>query len=205
MDIYGLSEVIGPGVAMESPDDLGVLQLFDDHFFAEIVDPETGDPLPDGHWGELVVTTLSKEAMPLLRYRTGDITRILEGPGTPGRNWIRIARITGRADDMLIIRGINVYPREIEAVLLEDPDLSGQYAIVVDRRATMTELRVRAESDPGAADRTGKVGSRLEAALLARVRVRVRVEVVHPGSMARTEVGKVQRVFEQTDDRDPLG
>ena len=143
--------------------------------------------------------------MPLLRYRTGDITRILEGPGTPGRNWIRIARITGRADDMLIIRGINVYPREIEAVLLEDPDLSGQYAIVVDRRATMTELRVRAESSPGAADRTEEVASRLEAALLARVRVRVRVEVVPPGSMARTEVGKVQRVFEQTDDRDPLG
>ena len=106
---------------------------------------------------------------------------------------------------MLIIRGINVYPREIEAVLLEDPDLSGQYAIVVDRRATMTELRVRAESDPRAADRTGKVESRLEAALLARIRVRVRVEVVHPGSMARTEAGKVQRVFEQTDDRDPLG
>ena len=205
LDIYGLSEVIGPGVAMESPDDLGALQLFDDHFFAEIVDPETGDPLPDGHWGELVVTTLTKEAMPLLRYRTGDITRILEGPGTPGRNWIRIARITGRADDMLIIRGINVYPREVEAVLLEDPDLSGQYAIVVDRRTTMTELRVRAESDPGAADRTEEVASRLEAALLVRVRVRVRVEVVPPGSMARTEMGKVQRVFEQTDDRDPLG
>ena len=106
---------------------------------------------------------------------------------------------------MLIIRGINVYPREVEAVLLEDPDLSGQYAIVVDRRTTMTELRVRAESDPGAADRTEEVASRLEGALLARVRVRVRVEVVLPGSMARTEVGKVQRVFEQTDDRDPLG
>ena len=106
---------------------------------------------------------------------------------------------------MLIIRGINVYPREIEAVLLEDPDLSGQYAIVVDRRATMTELRVRAESSPGAADRAEEVASRLEGALLARVRVRVRVEVVPPGSMARTEVGKVQRVFEQTDDRDPLG
>jgi phenylacetate-CoA ligase len=106
---------------------------------------------------------------------------------------------------MLIIRGINVYPREIEAVLLEDPDLSGQYAIVVDRRATMAELRVRAESNPGVTDRTGEVGSRLEAALLARVRVRVQMEVVAPSSMARTEVGKVQRVFEQTDDRDPLG
>ncbi len=211
LDIYGLSEVIGPGVAMEAPDDLGALNIFDDHFLPEIVDLKTGQPLPDGEFGELVITTLTKEAMPVLRYRTGDITRILKdegdtaGPGT--RNWTRMARLTGRADDMLIVRGVNVYPREIETVLMEDPDVGANYAIVVDRRSAMAELRVRAEatSDATAGSRLEASAERLAKVLADRIRIRTAVELVAEGSMPRTEVGKVKRVFEQIDDTDPLG
>ncbi len=211
LDIYGLSEIIGPGVAMEAPDDLGALNVFDDHFLPEIVDPATGQPLPDGEFGELVITTLTKEAMPMLRYRTGDITRILPntgdtaGPGT--RHWTRMARLTGRADDMLIIRGINVYPREIEAVLMDDPDVGANYAIVVDRRGSMVELRVRAEATAAASSATNLVvgGERLARLIAERIRIRADVEMVPEGSMPRTEVGKVKRVFEQIGDTDPLG
>ncbi|MDG1464672.1 MAG: phenylacetate--CoA ligase, partial [Acidimicrobiales bacterium] len=210
LDIYGLSEIIGPGVAMEAPDDLGALNVFDDHFLPEIVDPATGQPLPDGEFGELVITTLTKEAMPMLRYRTGDITRILPdtgdtaGPGT--RHWTRMARLTGRADDMLIIRGINVYPREIEAVLMDDPDVGANYAIVVDRRGPMVELRVRAEATTAASSATNLVAGaeRLAKLITERIRIRADVEMVPEGSMPRTEVGKVKRVFEQVDDTDPL-
>ena len=204
LDIYGLSEIIGPGVAMEAPDDLGALNVFDDHFLPEIIDPDTGDPLPDGEWGELVITTLTKEAMPVLRYRTGDITRILAEGGTAGRHWTRIARLTGRVDDMIIIRGINVYPREIESVLMDDPDVGANYAIVIDRRVSMAELRVRAELTAGAADRPDEAARRIQKLLLERIRIRIGVELVPEGSMARTEAGKVKRVFEQTDDNDPL-
>lgn len=204
LDIYGLSEIIGPGVAMEAPDDLGALNVFDDHFLPEIIDPDTGDPLPDGEWGELVITTLTKEAMPVLRYRTGDITRILAEGGTAGRHWTRIARLTGRVDDMIIIRGVNVYPREIESVLMDDPDVGANYAIVIDRRVSMAELRVRAELTAGAADRPDEAARRIQKLLLERIRIRIGVELVPEGSMARTEAGKVKRVFEQTDDNDPL-
>ena len=204
LDLYGLSEVIGPGVAVEAPDDLGALNVFDDHFLPEVVDPESGEAVPNGEWGELVLTTLTKQAMPVLRYRTGDITRILPDPGPPGRHWTRIARLTGRSDDMLVVRGINVYPREIETVLMDDPDVGANYAIVVDRRGPMVELRVRAELGDSTAD-TPEVTSRLQKVLMDRLRVRTPVELVPPGSMPRTEAGKVKRVFEQVDDADPLG
>ena len=204
LDIYGLSEVIGPGVAMEAADDQGALNVFDDHFLPEIVDPATGEPVPDGEWGELVITTLTKEAMPVLRYRTGDITRILPGDPPSGRRWTRIARLNGRADDMLVVRGINVYPREIEAVLLDDADVGPNYAIVVDRRSPLVELRVRAELVPGAMTDADVVAERVARNLMDRVRIRVGVELVPAGAMGRTEVGKVKRVFEQVDDTDPL-
>jgi len=208
LDIYGLSEVIGPGVAMEAPDDLGALNVFDDHFLPEVVDPETGQAVPDGEFGELVITTLTKEAMPVLRYRTGDITRVLPDSGDtagPGaRNWTRIARLTGRADDMLIIRGVNVYPREIEDVLMDDPEVGTNYAIVVDRRGAMAELRIRAEATADVAD-LDKGAERISKAVADRIRIRAAVEMVPEGSMPRTEVGKVKRVFEQVDDADPLG
>ena len=204
LDIYGLSEVIGPGVAMEAPDDLGVLNVFDDHFLPEIVDPETGAPIPDGDWGELVFTTITKTAQPVLRYRTRDISRIVADGGVEGRHWTRIARLNGRADDMLVIRGINVYPKEVEAVLFDDPDVGRTYAIVVDRRSTMAELRVRSELGPGSESRAAEVAERLTKALADRIRIRATVELVPDGSMERAEVGKVKRVFEQVDDRDPL-
>ncbi len=204
LDIYGLSEVIGPGVAMEAPDDLGVLNVFDDHFLPEIVDPETGAPVPDGDWGELVFTTITKTAQPVLRYRTRDISRIVADGGVEGRHWTRIARLNGRADDMLVIRGINVYPKEVEAVLFDDPDVGRTYAIVVDRRSTMAELRVRSELGPGSESRAAEVAERLTKALADRIRIRATVELVPDGSMERAEVGKVKRVFEQVDDRDPL-
>ena len=204
LDIYGLSEVIGPGVAMEAPDDLGVLNVFDDHFLPEIVDPETGAPIPDGDWGELVFTTITKTAQPVLRYRTRDISRIVADGGVEGRHWTRIARLNGRADDMLVIRGINVYPKEVEAVLFDDPDVGRTYAIVVDRRSTMAELRVRSELGPGSESRAAEVAERLTKALADRIRIRATVELVPDGSMERADVGKVKRVFEQVDDRDPL-
>lgn len=203
LDIYGLSEVMGPGVAQESADSPGALQIFDDHFYPEIVDPETGEPMADGDFGELVITTLTKEGQPVLRYRTRDITRIIPEPGTDGRTFTRLERLTGRADDMLIIRGVNVYPREIEAVLLDDPNVAGHYAIVVDRRSTMAELRVITELASDSADRSA-VAARLTDRLIERIRIRPSIEVRAAGAMPRQEVGKAQRVFEQTDDAAPF-
>ena len=205
-DIYGLSEVIGPGVAMESPAAKGAMYVFDDHFYPEIVDPETGDPVAEGEVGELVITTLTKEAQPVIRYRTRDLTRFVAGPGDDGRTFRRIGRLQGRVDDMLIIRGINVFPREVEAVVLDDPAVGGQYAIVVDRRSTLPELRVIAELlDAGWVPERDAVQARLTDALARRVRIRVDVDLRDPGSMPRQEGGKARRVYEQTTDESPIG
>jgi len=182
-DIYGLSEVMGPGVAAECREGKGALHVFDDHFLPEIVDPETGDPT-DG-LGELVLTTLTKEALPVLRYRTGDVTRFVDGPCPCGRTHRRIARFTGRVDDMLIVRGVNVFPSEIEEVVLEHRALGGQYAIVLDRRQAMANLEVRCEllapGEPAAV--AEDVRRRLE----ARLRVRTDVVVLPPGSLPRQD------------------
>src|SRR5215210_4507692 len=161
-DIYGLSEVIGPGVAMECREGKGALHVFDDHFLPEVVDPESGEPT-DGI-GELVLTTLTKEALPVVRYRTGDVTQFVDEPCGCGRTHKRIARFSGRVDDMLIIRGVNVFPSAIEAALLDDPALAGQYAIVVDRRDAMPQLEVHAELSADDAD---------EQAVAARLRERL--------------------------------
>src|SRR5438067_5066504 len=151
-DIYGLSEIMGPGVAAECREGKGALHVFDDHFLPEIVDPETGGPT-DG-LGELVLTTLTKEALPVLRYRTGDVTRFVAEPCPCGRTHRRIARFSGRVDDMLVVRGVNVFPSEIEAVVLDDPAVGGQYAIVIDRRQALAELEVHVEGpEEGLADK----------------------------------------------------
>lgn len=205
-DIYGLSEVIGPGVASECHQNKGGMHIFEDHFYPEIVDPDSGRPVPEGEYGELVITTLTKQAQPVLRYRTRDVTRFL-GEGCPcGRTSRRIDRLQGRVDDMLIIRGVNVYPRTIEAVLLDDPAVSGQFAIIVDNRGTMAELEARVElrDDSHTAERHD-VAERLERRLAETVRLRVSVTVGDPGSMPRQDVGKAKRVFERTGDADPLG
>jgi phenylacetate-CoA ligase len=202
-DIYGLSEVIGPGVAMECRENKGGLHVFDDHFYPEVVDPETGEPT-DG-LGELVLTTLTKEALPVIRYRTGDVTQLLPGDCPCGRTHRRIARFSGRVDDMLVIRGVNVFPSAIEAALLEHPGVAGQYAIVVDRRQALPELEVHAElaSDDLVAQRDD-VQRKLEGVLEERLRVRVRAVVADPGGLPRQELGKAKRVFERTEETDEL-
>jgi phenylacetate-CoA ligase len=202
-DIYGLSEVIGPGVAMECRENKGGLHVFDDHFYPEVVDPETGEPT-DG-LGELVLTTLTKEALPVIRYRTGDVTQLLPGDCPCGRTHQRIARFSGRVDDMLVIRGVNVFPSAIESALLEHPGVAGQYAIVVDRRQALPELEVHAElaSDDLVAQRDD-VQRRLEGVLEERLRVRVRAVVADPGGLPLQELGKAKRVFERTEETDEL-
>ena len=204
-DIYGLSEVIGPGVAAECWQNKGGMHIFEDHFYPEIVDVVTGEPVADGEAGELVITTLTKEAQPVIRYRTRDITRFLPGPCPCGRTSRRIGRLEGRADDMLIIRGINVYPRTIEAVLMDDPDLGSNYAIIIDRRGPLPEVIARVEvaehTDFGEAP---TIADRVQRRLAEIVRLRITVDVGRPGSIPRAELGKARRVFEQTSEADPV-
>jgi phenylacetate-CoA ligase len=200
-DIYGLSEVMGPGVAAECREGKGALHVFDDHFLPEVVDAATGEPT-DG-LGELVLTTLTKEALPVLRYRTGDITRFVDDGCPCGRTHRRIARFSGRVDDMLVVRGVNVFPSEIEDVVVEHPALGAQYAIVLDRRATLTRLEVRCELRDASTDEH-VVAADVQRRLDERLRVRSDVVVLAPGSLPRQEVGKARRVWERHDDRDPL-
>ena len=189
VDIYGLSEVIGPGVAQECVETKDGLTIWEDHFYPEIIDPDTGEVLPDGAEGELVITSLTKEALPVIRYRTRDITTLL--PGT-ARTMRRLARITGRSDDMLIIRGVNVYPSQIEAELMQVDGLSAHYQLHKGTDGTMATLTVMVEALDPAADR---------AALAAQARERIKtmigvtatVEVVEPLAVPRSQ-GKAQRV-----------
>lgn len=205
-DIYGLSEVIGPGVAQECHENKGGMHVFEDHFYPEIVDPETGELVAEGEPGELVLTTLTKQAQPVIRYRTRDLTRFLPGDCPCGRSSRRIARLEGRVDDMLIIRGINVYPRTIETILMEDPDLGANYAIIVDKRGALPEVEARVEVvDDALFAQAEEIATRLQTRLAETIRLRVDVNVGRANSMPRPELGKAKRVFEQTTDEDPLG
>jgi phenylacetate-CoA ligase len=204
-DAYGLSEVIGPGVAAECEVREG-LHVNEDHFLVEIVDPATGTPLEPGREGELVFTSLTKEALPILRYRTGDLSALTREPCRCGRTLARMARIKGRTDDMLVIRGVNVYPSQIEAVLLALPELSPHYQLVVDRADVLPRLEVQVEVVEGLAREWGDVSpERPEVAgLRARVAERLRsslaiateVLVMAPKTVARSE-GKAVRVVEK--------
>jgi phenylacetate-CoA ligase len=203
-DIYGLSEIIGPGVAMECREGKGALHIFSDHFFPEVVDPATGDPCEPGSQGELVLTTLTKEALPVIRFRTGDVTTFIPEPCPCGRTFPRIARFSGRVDDMLVVRGVNVFPSEIEAVVLDDSDLGGHYVIVLDKRETLAELEVRAEVvSPKLLDRSREIEGRAAGSLQRRLNLRTSVRVGPPGSLPRSEVGKARRVFLRDGDEDP--
>ncbi|GAA5184944.1 phenylacetate--CoA ligase [Rugosimonospora acidiphila] len=194
LDIYGLSEVIGPGVACESLDSGGWLHVQEDHFFVEALDPLSGRPVPDGELGELTFTTLTKEAFPLLRYRTGDLARLSRKPSPDGRTTVKMSKVVGRSDDMLVVRGINVYPSEVEAVVLADAAIGPQYAIVVDARGALLRLLVCAE--PSSADIDGlEVGARLRDSLARRLGLGCDVRIVEPGALPRTEVGKARRVI----------
>jgi phenylacetate-CoA ligase len=198
-DIYGLSEIIGPGVGCECRHHQG-LHIFEDHFYPEIVDPATGDPLPDGCEGELVLTTLSKQAMPMVRYRTRDITMILPGRCECGRTLRRIGRIGRRSDDMLIIRGVNVFPSQVEAALLAIEGTLPHYQIVLTREHGLDEMEVQVEVTPQMF--TDKIGAlqglhdRLQGALDHVLGIRVRVALVEANTIERSQ-GKARRVLDR--------
>ena len=192
VDIYGLSEVMGPGVANECVETKDGLHVWEDHFYPEVVDPGTGAPLPDGERGELVFTSLTKEATPVIRYRTRDLTRLL--PGT-ARTMRRMEKVTGRSDDMMIIRGVNVFPTQIEELVLARADLSGHYQIELTRDGRMDQVLVRVEARPDAYASTD-AGPALAGAIKERVGVTASVQVLPPGGIERS-LGKARRVVDR--------
>ncbi len=198
-DIYGLSEITGPGVGSECRAQAG-LHLFEDHFYPEIIDPETGEVLPEGEEGELVLTTLSKQAMPMLRYRTRDITRIVPEPCACGRTLRRIARISRRSDDMLIIRGVNVFPSQIEAALMAVEGTAPHYEIVLEREGGLDRMEVRVEVTGAAfSDIVGAMEGlrrRIARAIEHVVGLRAEVRLVPPRTIPRSE-GKARRVIDR--------
>ncbi len=195
VDIYGLSEVMGPGVANECIESKDGPVIWEDHFYPEIIDPETGQVLPDGAEGELVITTLTKEALPVVRYRTRDLTRLL--PPT-ARSMRRMGKIVGRSDDMLIIRGVNLFPTQVEELVLKIGGLSGQYQLVVTRDGLLDQLLVRVELLPThiGADRAA-LAAELQHHIKSLIGVSARVDVGAPDSIERTLVGKARRVLDQ--------
>ncbi|MBB3220632.1 phenylacetate--CoA ligase PaaK [Pseudoduganella umbonata] len=195
VDIYGLSEVMGPGVASECIESKDGPTIWEDHFYPEIIDPETGEVLPDGAEGELVFTSLTKEAMPVIRYRTRDLTRLL--PPT-SRAMRRMGKITGRSDDMLIIRGVNVFPTQIEELILAMPKLAPQYQLVVTRDGHLDQLEVVAELRPETPGAEADALSReLEHCIKTHVGVTTRVSVVAADGIERTLTGKARRVVDK--------
>ncbi|HEX6012709.1 MAG TPA: phenylacetate--CoA ligase PaaK [Geminicoccaceae bacterium] len=197
VDIYGLSEIMGPGVANECVETKDGPTIWEDHFYPEIVDPGTGAVLPDGQEGELVFTTLTKEGLPMIRYRTRDLTRLL--PPT-ARSMRRMDKITGRSDDMLIIRGVNVFPSQIEEIILKMPALASIYQLVVTREGHMDRLEVNVEMRPEAAADGGAVAAaaskELQHHIKSSVGISTRVNVLQPNSIERS-VGKAKRVIDQ--------
>ncbi|MEU6293940.1 phenylacetate--CoA ligase PaaK [Streptomyces erythrochromogenes] len=194
VDIYGLSEVIGPGVAQECVETKDGLHIWEDHFYPEVVDPLTGAVLPEGELGELVFTSLTKEAMPVIRYRTRDLTRLL--PGTARPAFRRMEKITGRSDDMIILRGVNLYPTQIEEILLRTPGLAPHFQLRLAREGRMDTLTVRVEarreSDPALRE---AAAAGVVQAVKAGIGVSVRVEVVDPETLERS-VGKIKRLVD---------
>jgi phenylacetate-CoA ligase len=195
VDIYGLSEVMGPGVANECIEAKDGPVIWEDHFYPEIIDPETGEVLPEGEEGELVFTTLTKEALPVIRYRTRDLTRLL--PPT-ARSMRRMGKIVGRSDDMLIIRGVNVFPTQVEELVIQHGQLSGQYQLVVTRQGALDELQVLCELLPAhaGADRAA-VSNALRERIKTLIGVTATVSVGAPESIERTLVGKARRVIDK--------
>jgi phenylacetate-CoA ligase len=193
VDIYGLSEVMGPGVASECIESKDGPVIWEDHFYPEIIDPETGELLPDGSEGELVFTSLSKEALPIIRYRTRDLTRLL--PPT-SRSMRRMGKIVGRSDDMLIIRGVNVFPTQIEEIVLQHSQLSGQYQLVVTRDGHLDAVQVRCELLPAATISQKEAQAWLTERIKTLVGITTHVSVEAPNSIERTLVGKARRVVD---------
>lgn len=200
IDIYGLTEMIGPGVSFECPEKSGQ-HVNEDHFYPEIVDPDTGEPVGQGEHGELVLTTLTKEAVPMLRYRTGDISRLSYEPCPCGRTTVRMERVTGRTDDMLVVRGVNVFPSQVENVLMRIEDTEPHYLIVIDRqRGMMDQLEVWVEVSPAVfsdeVKRLETVESRIREDLESALGISVKVKLAEPKTIARSE-GKAKRVVDR--------
>ncbi|NKQ27730.1 phenylacetate--CoA ligase PaaK [Streptomyces galbus] len=199
VDIYGLSEVIGPGVAQECVETKDGLHIWEDHFYPEVVDPFTGEVLPEGEEGELVFTSLTKEAMPVVRYRTRDLTRLL--PGT-ARVFRRMRKVTGRSDDMVILRGVNLFPTQVEEIVLRTPGVAPHFQLRLTREGRLDALTVRAEARPDASpdDRVSAARS-IAAAVKDGIGVSVAVEIVDPESLERS-VGKIRRIVDERVERD---
>ena len=196
VDVYGLSEILGPGVACECEEMQAGLHGWEDHFIFEVIDPDTGMPVAEGQQGELVITTLTKEALPMLRYRTRDITRVSTERCDCGRSHLRIRRITGRNDDMLIIRGVNVYPSQIEAVLVGLPEIAPHYQLVVERKGNLDHVTVEVEASPDVvpgAEAYARIGGAARHQIKSMVGITTDVVVKKPGEIPRSQ-GKAVRV-----------
>ena len=196
IDIYGLSEILGPGVACECEEMQAGLHGWEDHFIFEVIDPDTGKPVAEGQQGELVITTLTKEALPMLRYRTRDITRVSTERCDCGRSHVRIRRITGRNDDMLIIRGVNVYPSQIEAVLVGMPEIAPHYQLVVERKGNLDQVTVEVEASQDVApgpEAYARIGDAARHQIKSLVGITTDVVVKKPGEIPRSQ-GKAVRV-----------
>lgn len=199
LDIYGLSEVMGPGVSMECPAKQGA-HIFEDHFIAEVIDPDTGEQLPYGQQGELVITTITKEAMPVIRYRTRDITSLYPEKCACGRTHLRMQKVTGRTDDMLIIRGVNVFPSQVESVLLEFGETEPHYLLVVDRRGELDDLEIWVElSEKMFSDKVKSLETlegKIRHKILSVLNINARIKFVEPRTIPRSE-GKAKRVLDK--------
>ncbi|HEY1967543.1 MAG TPA: AMP-binding protein, partial [Pseudonocardia sp.] len=192
VDIYGLSEVMGPGVAQECVETKDGPHIWEDHFYPEVIDPVDGTPLADGEDGELLFTSLTKQALPIIRYRTRDLTRLLPGTARPGMR--RMRKITGRSDDMIILRGVNVFPSQIEELVLRTQGLSPHFQLVLTTQGRMDALTVRVEARPGLGlDRRGPAADALITAIKDGIGVSVACDVLEPDSLPRS-VGKLQRL-----------
>jgi phenylacetate-CoA ligase len=195
VDIYGLSEVMGPGVAQECIETKDGLHIWEDHFYPEVIDPTTGDVLPDGEPGELVFTSLTKQALPIIRYRTRDLTRLL--PGTARPAFRRMEKITGRSDDMIILRGVNVFPTQLEEVVLATDGLAPHFQVVLSSAGRLDELTVRVEARPDCPpERRAAAAAEVVSAVKDRVGVSVVVDVIDPDTLERS-MGKLQRVIDR--------
>ncbi len=204
IDIYGLSEILGPGVGIECIEAQKGLHIWEDHFIPEIINPETGEVLPHGEQGELVITTITKEGIPMIRYRTRDITRIIPEPCICGRTHVRLKRMSGRSDDMLIIRGVNVFPSQIESVLINIDGVEPHYQLIVDREENLDTLEVQVEVNEKAFSDEIKVmqglSSRIQKEIKEMLGVTCKVRLVEPKTIARSE-GKAKRVIDKRKDQ----
>jgi phenylacetate-CoA ligase len=197
VDIYGLSEVMGPGVAVECVETKDGLTVWEDHFYPELIDPRSGAPAAAGERGEILFTSLTKQAMPLVRYRTRDLTRLRPGTARPAHR--RMERVTGRSDDMIVLRGVNVFPTQIEELLLRIPGLAPHFQLVLTSRDHLDELTVQVEARPGLDPEQRAAAARaLAAQVLDHVGVRVQVTVADPDTIERS-AGKMRRVVDQRD------